>query len=75
MEQFNLDGKAGYIMTGNVANMLKAFVKFPGEEADSKSDENYDEDEDVYMPADSQDVLDYLPKGISCFIHTTVSST
>ena len=73
IDQFNLDGKVGYIITYNAANMLKAFVEFPGVEADSgdnESDESDDEDEDVYMPVDSLDVLDYLPKHISCFIHT-----
>ena len=30
--QFNLQGKVGYIITDNAANMLKAFVKLPGAE-------------------------------------------
>ena len=49
----SLDDKVGYIITDNAANMLKAFVKFPGVEADSvdnESDESDEEDEDVYMP-------------------------
>lgn len=59
IEQFNLDGQVGYIITDNAANMLKAFVKFPGmetESGDTESDEDDDEEEDVYMPVDSKDV-------------------
>ena len=73
IELFNLYGKVGYIITDNAANTLKEFIKFPGVEADSggnESDESDDEDEDIYMPVDSLDVLDYLPEHISCFIHT-----
>ena len=70
--QFNLQGKVGYIITDNAANMLKAFVKLPGAELergdDSESDE--DEDQDFYIPVDSLEKFYHIPQHISCFIHT-----
>ena len=44
--QFNLQGKVGYIITDNAANMLKAFVKLPGAEVERGDDSESDEDED-----------------------------
>ena len=70
--QFNLQGKVGYIITDNAANMLKAFDKLPVEEVergdDSESDE--DEDQDFYIPVDSREKFYHIPQHISCFIHT-----
>ena len=70
--QFNLQGKVGYIITDNAANMLKAFVKLPGAEVersdDSESDE--DEDQDFYIPVDSLEKFYHIPQHISCLSHT-----
>ena len=70
--QLNLQGKVGYIITDNAANILKAFVKLPGAEVergdDSESDE--DEDQDFYITVDSLEKFYHIPQHISCFIHT-----
>ena len=76
IDQFTLDGKVGYIITDNAANMLKAFVKFPGVKADSgdnESDESDDEDEDVYMPVDSLYVCWIICLSISHVSYTLYS--
>lgn len=70
INSFNLENKVLTTITDSASNMLKAFVTLPGYQENTQDNvDSEDEDNEVNTLEEDDNLMDYLPEHIRCFLH------